>query len=73
ANHQVKNAQRLEAMNACRVILENQLTAEVLSRQIRQLIQDDRIRREIERNASVLGKPDAAKKVADIVFSLARR
>ncbi|MCX8027971.1 MAG: undecaprenyldiphospho-muramoylpentapeptide beta-N-acetylglucosaminyltransferase [Thermodesulfovibrionales bacterium] len=73
ANHQVKNAQRLESMNACKVILENHLTPESLARLIRQLIQDDDMRKEIARNASVLGKPDAAKKVSDIVFSLARR
>lgn len=73
ANHQVRNAQRLEAMNACKVILENQLNPELLSKHIRQLIQDDDMRMSIERNASVLGKPDAAKRVAEIVFSLTRR
>ncbi len=69
ANHQEKNALRLEALNAAKVIKERELTGEYLGATIRRLLIDTDQYIEIAKAASLFGKPEATEKVVSIIVS----
>jgi len=69
-HHQELNAQRLAEMGAVKVVLDHELDGEVLAKHIRDLYRDAGMRAEMQRSSRSLGKPDAAKKVVDVVMSL---
>lgn len=69
-NHQEANARRLTEMGAARLILEQDLNGDTLSKNIRDLFAGNSLRADMQRANKSLGRPDAAQKVVDILFSL---
>lgn len=68
--HQELNAQRLSEMGAVRVIFDHELDGAIMAKNIRDLYSDPDMRSEMQRASRSLGRPDAARKVVDIVMSL---
>lgn len=64
--HQARNAEVFERHGAARVVAENDLAPAVLVEYVRQM-QDENTRDEMGRNARRLARPDAAKRLADLV------
>lgn len=70
-NHQEANARELEANGAAEVLLDRDLSPDVLARSIDRLISDpDRLRQMSER-ARGWARPDAAERLADLVREVA--
>jgi UDP-N-acetylglucosamine--N-acetylmuramyl-(pentapeptide) pyrophosphoryl-undecaprenol N-acetylglucosamine transferase len=65
-NHQVVNARSMEAGGAAVVIEEKDLTGEKLAAEIRAILSDDDRRKRMARGAGLLGRPQAAKEIADV-------
>jgi UDP-N-acetylglucosamine--N-acetylmuramyl-(pentapeptide) pyrophosphoryl-undecaprenol N-acetylglucosamine transferase len=65
-NHQVVNARSMEAGGAAVVIEEKDLTGEKLAAEIRAILSDDDRRKRMARGAGMLGRPQAAKEIADV-------
>ena len=53
------------------MIPQSELTGERLAREIRALMEDPEARRKMERAAGLLGRPEAAKEIADLCVDLA--
>ena len=70
--HQDANARKLEGVGAAMLIRERELSAEALAANIRLLMEDENIRNGMSSQSRVIGKPDAARSVADIALSLVR-
>ncbi len=70
--HQLENAKTLERGGAARIVLEADLTPERLVREIRDLLGRPERLREMERNARLLARPDAAQHIADLTEQLCR-
>ncbi len=64
---------KLSEMGAARVILDHDLSGEILAKQIRELYSDKAMRAEMERVSRAIGKPDAAQRVVDIVTSILKK
>lgn len=73
SNHQEKNALRLEAMNAAKVLREDSISGELLASVIREILIDTDKYKRMQEASSQLGKPDAAEKVVHIIDSLINR
>jgi UDP-N-acetylglucosamine--N-acetylmuramyl-(pentapeptide) pyrophosphoryl-undecaprenol N-acetylglucosamine transferase len=73
ANHQEYNARKLEDMGAAKMILDRDLSGEILARTIRELYSDDKLRREMQRAAAAFGKIDAAEKIVNLAESLVKK
>ncbi len=69
-DHQTVNARALVDAGAAVMIAEQELTPERLATEIRALITDDTLRRQMERAAGTLGRPQAAKEIADVCVEL---
>ncbi len=70
ADHQRVNAEKLMRMQAAVMITDRELSGERLSEEILRLFRDEDLRREMRKRAVSFGRPDAARRVADIVGSL---
>ncbi|HIJ59387.1 MAG TPA: undecaprenyldiphospho-muramoylpentapeptide beta-N-acetylglucosaminyltransferase [Nitrospirae bacterium] len=70
SNHQEKNALRLEALGAAKVIKEKNLSGEVLAKEIRKLLNNEEELHAMELASSSIGKADAAEKIVSIALSL---
>ncbi len=68
--HQEVNASRLAVSGAAMMIKEGELTGKVLAEYIQRLFNDDSLRSKLSRDCMTFGKPDAAKKVANISIML---
>jgi UDP-N-acetylglucosamine--N-acetylmuramyl-(pentapeptide) pyrophosphoryl-undecaprenol N-acetylglucosamine transferase len=68
AGHQRTNARALEAAGAARMIEEKDLTGESLAAAVRALVGDPARLAAMEEAARRLGRPDAAARVADLLF-----
>jgi UDP-N-acetylglucosamine--N-acetylmuramyl-(pentapeptide) pyrophosphoryl-undecaprenol N-acetylglucosamine transferase len=73
ANHQERNARKLEDMGAARVIADRELNGMRLAELIRTLYVDDRQRSELERHAAAFGRLDAADRIVQCAKSLLRK
>jgi UDP-N-acetylglucosamine--N-acetylmuramyl-(pentapeptide) pyrophosphoryl-undecaprenol N-acetylglucosamine transferase len=73
ANHQEKNALRLEALNAARVLKERDLSGEHLAATIRKLLIESKQYLEMAKAASLIGMPEATEKVVSIIVSTINR
>jgi UDP-N-acetylglucosamine--N-acetylmuramyl-(pentapeptide) pyrophosphoryl-undecaprenol N-acetylglucosamine transferase len=73
SNHQEKNARKLQEIGAARMILEKDLSAEVLAKAIRELFENERLRKDMQKIAAAFGKINAAAEVVDIAFSLIKK
>jgi UDP-N-acetylglucosamine--N-acetylmuramyl-(pentapeptide) pyrophosphoryl-undecaprenol N-acetylglucosamine transferase len=69
-NHQEVNAQSLVNAGAALMFRESELTGEQLAREIRRLKEDPEKRRQMEKKAGLLGRPEAAKELADVLVDL---
>lgn len=71
SGHQEQNARKLMEGRAAMVIQEHELTGQRLADAIRELYTKEGLRAEMQSRSKAIGKPDAAKRVAGIVLSLA--
>jgi len=71
--HQELNAGKLLEMKAARMILDQELTGEILAENIRELYENKELRHEMERQSKSVGMPDAAQRVVDIAISLIKK
>jgi len=71
-HHQELNARKLLEMGAARMIRDNELSGESLSRTIRVLYENEALRAEMQKNSRALGRPEACAKVVDIAMSLVK-
>ncbi len=69
-DHQVKNGQALVDAGAAVMFRESELTGEKLAQEIRALITDPARRKKMEKRAGLLGRPEAAKELADVLVEL---
>ncbi len=72
-NHQVVNAQSLVAAGAAVMIEERDLTGELLAAEIRRILTDPEVRARMSRAAGLLGRPQAASEIADVLTEMSRR
>ncbi len=72
-NHQVKNAQSLVDAGAATMIEEPDLTGELLAAEIRRVLLDPELRARMARAAGLLGRPQAASEIADVLTQLTVR
>jgi UDP-N-acetylglucosamine--N-acetylmuramyl-(pentapeptide) pyrophosphoryl-undecaprenol N-acetylglucosamine transferase len=72
-NHQVVNAQSLVSAGAAVMIEERDLTGELLAAEIRRILTDPEVRARMSRAAGLLGRPQAASEIADVLTEMSRR
>jgi UDP-N-acetylglucosamine--N-acetylmuramyl-(pentapeptide) pyrophosphoryl-undecaprenol N-acetylglucosamine transferase len=68
--HQEANAKRLSSQGAAIMIKEDVLTGKMLAEEIKRLYSDTGIRDKMRGKSRVLGKPDATKRVIEIIVNL---
>ncbi len=71
-NHQFHNAMALVNRNAARIIEEKDLTSESLDNMLSELLGDDELLSEIEKNAKDMAILNSRERIADIIFSLVK-
>lgn len=69
-NHQVFNANSYKEKDAAEVILEENLTGEVLYNKIKEILENDDIRFSMGKNSKKLGNAEAVKNLGDIIERL---
>jgi UDP-N-acetylglucosamine--N-acetylmuramyl-(pentapeptide) pyrophosphoryl-undecaprenol N-acetylglucosamine transferase len=69
-NHQEVNAMSLVNVGAAVMLRESELTGPRLAQEIRQLKENPERRRQMEKRAGLLGRPEAAKELADVCVEL---
>ncbi|MBF5044413.1 undecaprenyldiphospho-muramoylpentapeptide beta-N-acetylglucosaminyltransferase [Aggregicoccus sp. 17bor-14] len=69
-NHQEVNAMSLVNVGAAVMMREGELTGEKLAQEIRRLKEHPEQRRQMEKRAGLLGRPEAAKELADVCVEL---
>jgi UDP-N-acetylglucosamine--N-acetylmuramyl-(pentapeptide) pyrophosphoryl-undecaprenol N-acetylglucosamine transferase len=69
-DHQAKNAQALVDAGAAIMIRQSVLTGALLAEEIRSLKDDPERRKRMEKKAGLLGRPEAAKELADVCVQL---
>ncbi|HBR20949.1 MAG TPA: hypothetical protein DD713_00020, partial [Nitrospiraceae bacterium] len=72
-HHQELNAGKLLELKASRMILDHELTGEILAGNIRELYANKELRHEMERQSRSVGMPDAAQRIVDIAMSLIKK
>ena len=72
-NHQYHNAMALVDRNAARIIEEKDLTTVKLSDTIHELLSDEKLVFEIEKNAKSMAILDSRERIAQIIVSLAEK
>jgi len=71
--HQEYNAKKLHEMGAAIMIPDNELTGERLAIEIKRLLRDQSLRKELEKNSRAFGRPEAADSVVNIIESVLAR
>jgi len=69
-NHQEVNAQALVTSGAALMFREEELTGRTLAEQIRRLKADPAALKKMERQAALLGRPEASKELADVCVQM---
>lgn len=72
-NHQKANAEKLWDLGAAQMILDRELDGRSLSETIKQLFEHPDLISEMERVSSSIGRPDAVKKIVDLITGLAKK
>jgi len=72
-NHQVANARSLVDAGAAVCIEERDLTGELLASEVRRILLDEGLRRRMGRAAGLLGSPQAAGEIAQVLTEMVRR
>lgn len=72
--HQVKNAERLEKKGAVSVVMDEKMGDQpgLLFNAVKHLIKSEKVRREMAENLHEEAKPDAAKRLAEILIEVAK-
>ncbi len=70
--HQEFNAKKLEAFGAARLLMDNELSGERVAREIMGLVENETERNEMAARSKAVGQPEAARKAAELVMSLAK-
>lgn len=73
ARHQEENARKLTEIGAAKMILDDDLSGEILSEEIKKLFGNNNLRKEMERIVRSVGRPDAARQIVDILMSLCKK
>jgi UDP-N-acetylglucosamine--N-acetylmuramyl-(pentapeptide) pyrophosphoryl-undecaprenol N-acetylglucosamine transferase len=73
ADHQTANARAFERAGAAVVIGDRELTAERLVEEIERLVRDGALRQRMSAAMRGLGRPDAARRAAELALDTARR
>ena len=71
-NHQFHNAMALVNRNAARIIEEKDLTSESLGAMIDELLSDDALLFEIEKNAKAMAILDSRERICEVIMSLVK-
>lgn len=71
-NHQEFNARAIEKAGAAKVILNKDISAEILISTIEELLADDRHLQEMAERSHSIGHPEAAATIAEMIIELAR-
>jgi UDP-N-acetylglucosamine--N-acetylmuramyl-(pentapeptide) pyrophosphoryl-undecaprenol N-acetylglucosamine transferase len=71
-NHQEKNARMLEKNNAAKVIVEADLTGEILFQEIQHIMRNGAVHREMSAASKKLGKPDSAHLIVEEMKTIAK-
>jgi UDP-N-acetylglucosamine--N-acetylmuramyl-(pentapeptide) pyrophosphoryl-undecaprenol N-acetylglucosamine transferase len=69
-DHQAVNAQEMVAAGAALMFRESELTGQKLAEEIRRLKNEPERLRQMEKKAGLLGRPEAAKELADVLVDL---
>lgn len=72
-DHQRKNAEALVAADAARMLIERELTAEVLLQALTSMLADSAGLQRMSAQAATLAHPDAAQRIATMVRSIAKK
>lgn len=72
-NHQEFNARAMESAGAAKMILNKDLTGEVLIKAIDELLGNDILRKKMARSSRELGRPEAAEAIGEMIIELARK
>ncbi|MCD2434805.1 undecaprenyldiphospho-muramoylpentapeptide beta-N-acetylglucosaminyltransferase [Acidaminococcus sp. NSJ-142] len=73
ANHQEFNARALAALGAAKVVLDKDLSGEILLREVESLLKDEEVLAMMHRSACKAGMPQAAETIAQEALALAER
>lgn len=68
--HQEFNAIKLREMGAAFVIFDKEMNGEALARHIREMLENDLTRKDMQRASRGLGRPDAGSRIVGIALSL---
>jgi UDP-N-acetylglucosamine--N-acetylmuramyl-(pentapeptide) pyrophosphoryl-undecaprenol N-acetylglucosamine transferase len=71
--HQEINASKLFELKAARIILDHELSGDILASNIREMVENEALRSEMEIHSRAVGRPDASQRVVDIAMSLIRK
>jgi UDP-N-acetylglucosamine--N-acetylmuramyl-(pentapeptide) pyrophosphoryl-undecaprenol N-acetylglucosamine transferase len=70
SDHQTKNAEIFDGNGAAFVVYEKDLDSGELSKKIDQLLGDDKLRQKFSKNIRRFSKPNAAKRMAEIIIEV---
>jgi UDP-N-acetylglucosamine--N-acetylmuramyl-(pentapeptide) pyrophosphoryl-undecaprenol N-acetylglucosamine transferase len=70
SDHQTKNAEIFDGNSAAFVVYEKDLPDGALSEKISQLLSDEKLRQQFSKNIRRFGKPNAAKRMAEIIIEV---
>jgi UDP-N-acetylglucosamine--N-acetylmuramyl-(pentapeptide) pyrophosphoryl-undecaprenol N-acetylglucosamine transferase len=70
--HQEYNAMKLREMGAALMILDHEMNGEMLATHIREMLESDVVRRDMQKASRGLGRPDASARIADIAVSMVK-
>lgn len=72
-NHQEMNARMIEKAGAARVILDKDLTAEILIKHIEEFLHDETILKNMSDACEKIAKPNATRDIVDLIFALSNQ
>lgn len=72
-NHQEMNARRLLSRGACELILDGEINGEILAKKIIKILDNSKIKKEMEIASLAFGNAKAGEKIIEIAESLIRR
>lgn len=72
-NHQEQNAREFEKNNAAAVLLESELSSDMLYQKIMELIDNEGIRQDMSENLKKLAKVDALEKIYELMQKMAKQ
>ncbi|RME69672.1 MAG: hypothetical protein D6778_00215, partial [Nitrospirae bacterium] len=72
-NHQLKNALRLQGLNAAEVIRDEDLSGQTLAEKIITLFEDAPRREQLKRNIKAFSRIDATERVYEVIKTVLKR